>query len=672
MALEPAAPTADDAPDPELVEFQRRLKWALPFGVPLVLFGMLDMLAPGMPVSRLVGHAPFQFLQAGLCAGVLWFAGPPVLDRFAASVRNRAPNMFTLIGLGVVAAVAYSLVVLADLCYGRVNFYGFLPADFRSRHGVIEAHFESAGGILLLTLAGQVLELRARRQTGDAVRRLVRLAPATARVLLPTGREVELPLDLVEVGDRVRVRPGERVPVDGVVADGATTVDESMLTGEPLPVAKGPGDRATAGTLNGLSPVVVEATRGSDDTLLAQVVRLVGEAQRSRLPVQRLVDRVSAWFVPAVLAVALATFVAWYAAGRGAVGVLCGVSVLVIACPCALGLATPMAVVVAAGRGARAGLLFRSAEALERLAGVDAVAFDKTGTLTAGRPAVTAADIDDTALSLAAAVEQGSEHPLGKAVVRYAVEERKLAVPPAEWVEVVPGRGVRGEVNGRRVEVGRTDAPAPSPPGGEAGSTAVAVTVNGAPSGTLSLTDTVRPEAKEVVTALRASGVRCVLLTGDRRAAAEAVAKEVGIAEVIAETLPTDKHRVIERLRGEGKRVAMVGDGINDAAALAAADAGVAMGTGTDVAISAAGVTLVRPDLRGVPAAVRLAKDTMRTIRQNLGLAFVYNLLAVPVAAGALVPLGVGLVAPVWAAAAMSLSSVSVILNSLRINRMRL
>jgi Cu+-exporting ATPase len=466
--------------------------------------------------------------------------------------------------------------------------------------------------------------------------------------------------------------------VDGTIADGETTIDESMLTGEPMPVAKAAGDRASAGTLNGLSAITLAADRVGDDTLLAQIVARVAEAQRSRPPVQQLVDRVSGWFVPAVLVVAGVTLMAWYAVGQTGVGVVCAVSVLVIACPCALGLATPMAVVVAAGRGARAGVLFRSAEYLERLAGVDAVVFDKTGTLTEGKPRVAAADIPDDALALAAAVEQGSEHPLGKAVVRYATEERKLTLPTASRTWVTPGRGISGEVGGRRVEVGNADS-SPRPAGAAEHpplplvaaktTTPVHVLVNGTPAGTLHLTDTVRPEAKEVVESLRRSGVRVVLLTGDRRGPAEAVAAEVGISDVIAETLPADKQAAVQKLKAEGRRVAMVGDGINDAPALAAADVGVALGTGTDVAITAAGVTLVRADLRGVPAAVRLATRTVRTIRQNLGLAFVYNLLAVPVAAGALVPLGGGLISPVWAAAAMSLSSVSVILNSLRLNR---
>jgi Cu+-exporting ATPase len=477
-----------------------------------------------------------------------------------------------------------------------------------------------------------------------------------------------------------------------------------MLTGEPMPVAKAAGDRATAGTLNGLSAITLVADRVGGDTLLSQIVARVGEAQRSRPPVQQLVDRVSAWFVPAVLIAAAVTLFAWFAVGQTATGVVCAVSVLVIACPCALGLATPMAVVVAAGRGARAGVLFRSAEHLERLAGVDAVVFDKTGTLTEGKPRVAAADIADDALALAAAVEQGSEHPLGKAVVRYATEERKLTLPTASRTWVTPGRGISGEVGGRRVFVGTAEVGHSSPPplrgrsasaehelggvaseqppsrlalstdlplkgGGGSSRTAVHITIDNSPAGTLYLADTVRPEAKGVVEDLRRAGVRVVLLTGDRRGPAEAVAAAVGIAEVIADTLPAGKQAAVQKLRADGRRVAMVGDGINDAPALAAADVGVALGTGTDVAITAAGITLVRADLRVVAAAVRLAKRTVRTIRQNLALAFAYNLLAVPVAAGVLVPFGGGLISPVWAAAAMSLSSVSVILNSLRLNR---
>jgi Cu+-exporting ATPase len=571
--------------------------------------------------------------------------------------------MFTLIGLGVGAAYLHSLFALADaLARGHAHYHPY---------------FESAAGIVVLVLVGQVLELRARRRTGDAVRALVKHAPRTARVVLPDGREEDRPVERVAVGDRVRVRPGERFPVDGVVREGATTADESMLTGEPMPVDKPAGAAVMAGTLNGLGPVLVEATRVGSDTLLSQIVHLVGEAQRSRMPIQRLVDRVSAWFVPAVILAAVLTFAGWAVQGRFADGLVCAVSVLVIACPCALGLATPMAVVVGTGRAARLGVLFRDAAALETLARVDTVVFDKTGTLTVGKPTVVGTTVGgkwDTCI-LAAAVERHSEHPIGRAIVEYVLQGTR-DLPPAEGVEVVPGLGVKGIVHGRTVLVGKADflrasgGVADAPPPGDAaehgGHTRVLVAVDGKYEGLFEIRDELRPHAAEVLSGLRREGVRTVLLTGDRRRVAEAVASRVPFDEVIADTLPADKHKVIERLKAEGRVVAMVGDGINDAPALAAADVGIAMGTGTDVAIASAGVTLVRPDLRAVVAARDVSRATVRTIRQNLALAFVYNVLAVPVAAGVF---GTAALGPVWAAAAMSLSSLSVVANSLRLAR---
>jgi P-type Cu+ transporter len=671
MALEPAAPTANTGDDPELVDFQHRMKWAAMFGIPLILLSMLDMLVPQMPISSTVGHAPFLFLQAFLCVGVLWFAGPPIFERFAMSIRLRSWNMFTLIGLGVLAATIFSLVALFDLILIIMVRKSILPNDFRNDMQLVDAHFESIAGILLLTLFGQVLELKVRRRTGDAVRALVTLTPTIARIVLPAGNEVELPLELLEVGDRVRVRPGERQPVDGTILEGSTTFDESMLTGEPMPVAKQPEDRVSAGTLNGLSAVLVRADRVGNDTLLSQIVTQVAESQRTRLPVQQTVDRISAYFVPVVLLIALATLLSWYAVGSGAIGVVCALSVLVIACPCALGLATPMAVVVAAGRGARSGLLFRSADQLQRLATVNTVVFDKTGTLTEGKPVVISSDLSDEVLALAAAIEQESEHPFARAIVRYATDVRQVTLlkPARTWV--TPGRSISGDVNGCRVEVGNT-APADTLQHSQAiaGSVSeVYVSLDGTLKGRLQLADRTRAEAATVVETLNKMGLESVLLTGDRRATAEMVAAGVGIRDLQAETLPIQKQQFIQQRRAKGQRVAMVGDGINDAAALAEADVGLAMGTGTDLAISAAGVTLVRSDLRSVPAAVQLARDTMRTIRLNLALALGFNLLAIPVAAGLLVPLGGGLISPVWAAAAMSLSSVSVILNSLRLGR---
>jgi Cu+-exporting ATPase len=651
MALEPATPTADDRPDPELIDFTRRLVVGLIFGVPLLALAMLDMFLPNMPISHALGHTRFLILQAVLAAPVVAWCGKPFFERFAASLRNRSPNMFTLIGLGVGAAVLFSVAALADALGVRL-----FPDAFRTAMGHVEPYFESAAAIVVLVLLGQVLELHARRRTGAAVRELLKLTPATARVLLPNGKEVELPAELVHVGDRVRVRPGERLAVDGVVREGASAVDEAMLTGEPLPVAKAVGDAVSAGTLNGNGAMLVEAAKVGTDTLLAKVVELVGQAQRSRMPIQKLVDRVSAWFVPVVVLIAALTLVGWAVAGRPAVGVACAVTVLVIACPCALGLATPMAVVVGTGRAARRGVLFRDAAALERLAAVDTVVFDKTGTLTEGKPALDRVEpaagwAEERVLTLAAAVEVGSEHPVGRAVVA-AAQARGLSLPPAANVEAVPGREVRGTVDGRTVRVGNLP---------DLNGAGVGVAVDGQLAGTLHVSDQPRATSRDAVAALTADGVRPVMLTGDRRAAAEVVAQAVGISEVIAETLPADKHGEVERLKAAGRTVAMVGDGINDAPALAAADVGLAMGTGTDVAIAAAGVTLVRPDPRLVVEARSLSRATVRAIRQNLFLAFAYNAVAVPLAA-------VGVVTPLWAAAAMSLSSVSVILNSLRLS----
>jgi Cu+-exporting ATPase len=663
MALEPVAPTT--GPDPELADMTRRFMVGLLFGVPLLALAMADMV---WPVAEAVGHKALLILQAALAAPVVLWCGRPFFERFAGSLANRSPNMFTLIGLGVGSAFLYSLAALADSVFD-LNLF---PAALRS-HGMVEPYFESAAVIVVLVLLGQVLELRARHRTGEAIRGLLDLTPQTARLIGPDGREAEVPVEMVQIGDRVRVRPGERIPVDGVVREGSTAVDESMLTGEPLPVSKATGDTVSAGTLNGVGAVAIEATKVGENTLLAQIVKLVGEAQRSRMPIQKLVDRVSAVFVPAVLLAAVVTFLAWAAAGRWDYAVVCAVTVLLIACPCALGLATPMAVVVGTGRGARLGILFRDAEALERLAKVDTVVFDKTGTLTEGKPKVTQAAITDDALAAAAAVERSSEHPLARALVRYA-EGRGLTIPTADGVRGVPGQGIEGTVGGRRVLVGKFAIMQASgvvgefpEEAGESGTSVVYVAIDRRAAGWLTVGDDLRPQAADVVRDLAGEQVRAVLLSGDRRATAEVIARRVGIAEVLADTLPADKHSSIEKLKADGRTVAMVGDGINDAPALAAADVGIAMGTGTDVAISAAGVTLVRPDLQAVAAARELSRATLRTIRQNLVLAFGYNVLAVPVAAGVFVPFGGPLIGPAWAAAAMSLSSVSVVLNSLRL-----
>ena len=655
MALEPAEAQLDGAADPESLDFRRRLRLGAPFGIPLILLSMFDMLASDMPLTHAVGAQGFAVVQALLGLAVLVTCGPPIRHRFRASVQNRAPNMFTLIGLGVDAALVYSAAALLDTLTGRWLF----PESFRGPMGTVEPHWESVAGILLLVLLGQFIEGKARRRTGDAVRELLKLTPATATVIFD-GRDVELRIDLVEAGDELRVKPGERFPVDGVIVEGRAAVDESMLTGEPMPREKGPGDGVSAGTLNGLSPLRIRTVGVGAETALARIAALVQQAQRTRMPLQQTVDRISAWFVPVIVAVALLTFVVWASLGRWGDAVGNALSVLVIACPCALGLATPMAVVVGVGRAARAGVLFSSAEQFERLATATVAVFDKTGTLTEGRPEVTEADIPDDELALAAAVEEGSEHPLATAVIRYARDVRKLTWPKAEGVTVEVGRGVSGMVDGKRVEVGK---------GIEDG---ITVRVDARPAGTLRVSDRTRPEAKAVIERLNAEGIRAVLLTGDRAEVAQGLAVELGIAEVHADQLPGEKLRVIEGLRKGGERVAMVGDGLNDAPALASADVGIAMNSGTNVAQAAAGITLLRPGLNGVLAARSIAVRTGATIRQNLALAFLYNALAVPVAAGVLIPLLGWRISPVWAAAAMALSSLSVIGNSLRSARARI
>jgi Cu+-exporting ATPase len=676
MALEPIAPTLDEGPGPELRDMTIRFQVGLIYGVPVLLMAMLDML-PSRPVTQAIGMRPSLIIQAMLTT-VVMFCGAPIFARAWESIKNRSPNMFTLIGLGVGAAYAFSLVTLLDICFGLHLF----PAGFAGHGGMVEPYFETATAIVLLVLLGQVLELRARHRTGEAVRELLKLAPKTARLILPDGREEEVAVELLQPDDRVRIRPGETVPVDGTVLEGSTSIDESMLTGEPVPVDKAVGSKVYAGTRNGNGSLVVE---NAGTTLLSQIVHLVGQAQRSRIPLQNLVDRVAAWFVPAVLVASLLTFVGWAFfssdPSRLAYGIINAVTVLVIACPCALGLATPMAVVVGVGRGAKLGVLFRNADALERLSKVDTVVFDKTGTLTEGRPAVTAIEpaagwTSDDVLRLAGAVERGSEHPLAGAIER-AVAERKLILPPASDIQTEPGKGIRGVVEGKQVRIGsaaflRDKGVQGEPPAErlrqfrEDGQTVLLVAVDSRLAGLIAISDPIRPTTPDAIRELQAEGLRLVMLTGDNRTTAEAVARKLGLGEVIAEVLPTQKHEVVRDLQSAGRRVAMAGDGINDAPALAQADVGIALGTGTDVAIESAGVTLVKPDLRGVVRARRLSKATLRTIRQNLFLAFAYNVLAVPVAAGLLAPFGV-VISPIWAAAAMSFSSVSVIANSLRL-----
>jgi Cu+-exporting ATPase len=678
MALEPRAPTAEEPPNPELADMSRRFVVGLVLGVPVFLLSMADLL-PGQPLHAWA--AVLNWVQLALATPVVLWCGWPFFERAAASVRALSPNMFTLIALGIGAAYLYSLAatVAPDV----------FPEGFRMG-GAVETYFDTAAVVTVLVLLGQVLEIRARRHTGAAVRALLGLAPRTARVVRPGGREEDVPLESVRPGDVLRVRPGEKVPADGTVTEGRSSVDESMITGEPIPAEKGPGEKVVAGTVNGTGGLLVRADRVGADTLLAHIVRLVSEAQRSRAPVERLVNRVSRYFVPAVLVVAGLTFVAWGIWGpapRWAHGLVNAVAVLIIACPCALGLATPMAIVVGTGRGAHSGVLFKDAEALEVLGKADTLVIDKTGTLTEGKPALAGLEpaegfSADDLLRLAAGLERASEHPLAAAVVR-AAEARGLRVPEARDFHYLPGKGVSGSVDGRAVVLGTAALLAEH--GVDAGpwqarldalraegQTVVLAAVDRRPAGLIAVADPVRPSTPEALRLLHADGLRVIMLTGDSRATAQAVARTLGIDEVIAEVLPEEKHAVVERLQGEGHVVAMAGDGINDAPALARADVGIALGTGTDVAMESAGVTLVRGDLRGIARARRLSRATLRNVRENLFLAFIYNVLAVPVAAGVLYPsLGL-LVNPVWASAAMSLSSLSVVGNALRLRRAEL
>jgi Cu+-exporting ATPase len=674
MALEPSAVAPTDAPNPELVDMSRRFFAALVPTAILLVLGMAEMFG----ATTRAGGAR-AWIELALATPVVVWAGSPFFERGVASVRNRSLNMFTLIAMGTGAAYLFSVVVtLAP---------GAIPAGMRGTDGRAALYFEPAAVITLLVLLGQILELRARARTGSAIRSLLELSPRTARRVREGEPDEDVPLDELRAGDRVRVRPGERVPCDGVVLEGATSVDESMVTGEPIPVEKSAGGRVTGGTLNGNGTLVFRADRVGSETLLSQIIRLVGEAQRSRAPVQRFADRVSAYFVPAVIAAAAATFVVWAVAGpepRLAHALVNSVAVLIIACPCALGLATPMSIMVGIGRAATGGVLFKDAEALETLQAVDTVVVDKTGTLTEGKPRVVevqaAAGFEaKDVVRLAASLERGSEHPLASAIVAAA---GAVDLAPGEGVRVVPGQGIAGRVEGRDVVVGtaafvREHAAEPGEwrEAAEAqrarGATVVFVAVGGRPAAFLAIADTVRESAPEAVRALHAEGVRVVMLTGDTRTTADAVARAVGIDGVEAELAPADKAGVVRRLKREGRTVAMAGDGINDAPALAAADVGIAMGAATDVALRSAGVVLLGGDLRGIVRARALSRATMRNIRQNLGLAFVYNALGVPIAAGVLYPwLGV-LLSPMIASAAMSLSSVSVIANALRLARER-
>jgi len=678
MALEPTVAALDDGENPELIDMRRRFWVSALFTAPVFLLGMGEMI-PGDPIGALLPNGARNIVELVLALPVVLWGGLPFFRRGWASVALRSPNMFTLIALGSGAAFLYSLTATMAP--------GLFPPRLANHHGEVGVYYEAATVIITLVLLGQVLELRARSRTSSALRSLLGLAPKTAQRVTHAGDE-QVSIESLRVGDSVRVRPGERVPADGKVVEGISSLDESMITGEPLPVEKRVGDRATAGTLNGRGPLLVKVDRTGEGTLLAQIVRMVGEAQRSRAPIQKLADRVSAFFVPAVIIAAAGTFAAWMIAGpepRLAHALVNAVAVLIIACPCALGLATPMSIMVATGRGATAGILVKNAEALDRLEKVDTLVVDKTGTLTEGRPEVVTAQCPGPlecadVLRLAARLEEQSEHPLGAAIVRAAGSSDPL--PSARDVTTWSGEGVVGVVDGKRVAVGNDKLLARSgvkPALTELaarlrveGQTVVYVLVDDRLAAVLGIADPVKASSREAVQALRGAGLHVVMLTGDNEITARAVAAKVGIDEVKADVLPSEKSAAVAALQAAGHLVAMAGDGINDAPALARADVGIAMGAGTDIAIESASVTLVKGDLRGIVGARRLSQATMRNIRQNLALSFVYNLLGVPVAAGVLYPsLGI-LLSPMMAAAAMSLSSVSVIGNALRLARTRL
>jgi Cu+-exporting ATPase len=673
MALEPVVATLDAGENPELADMRRRL-W-----VSAILTAPILVMAMGGMVHFLGGRAAV-WIEFVLATPVVLWAGWPFFERAWASVVHRSPNMFTLIAMGTGTAYVYS--VAAAL------FPGIFPDSFRGHGGEVAVYFEPAAVITTLVLLGQVLELRARGQTSSALRALLGLAPKTARIVRANGAEEDMALEHVKPGDRLRVRPGEKVPVDGVVVEGSGVVDESMVTGEPVPVEKLAGGKVTGATINTTGSFVMRAERVGRDTLLAQIVRMVSEAQRSRAPIQQIADRVAGYFVPAVFVAAVITFIAWGVAGpepRMAYALVNAVAVLIIACPCALGLATPMSVMVGTGRGATAGVLIRNAKALEALEKVDTLVIDKTGTLTEGKPrvvSVVAEQDDRDVVRLAASLERASEHPLAGAVIRCA-DERGLTVPRAENFQSLAGRGVTGSVEGRAVVVGTANllgemgidagAFAARAEGLRAdGQTVIFVAVDGRMAGILGIADPIKASAAAAIQFLRGDGVRVVMLTGDSRTTAGSVARKLNIDEVEAEVLPGGKAEVVKRLEREGRVVAMAGDGINDAPALAEAQVGIAMGTGTDVAMESAGITLVRGDLGGIVRARRLSRATMRNIRQNLFFAFVYNSVGVPIAAGVLYPFFGLLLSPMIASAAMTFSSVSVIANALRLRKTEL
>jgi P-type Cu+ transporter len=683
MALEPRTVTAQEEDNPELRDMTRRFWISVALTVPLLAIAMGHML-PGL--QRLLPAEWLPWMELILATPVVLWGGAPFFQRGWASVVNRSTNMFTLIAMGTGVAYFYSLVATV--------VPQIFPPSFREMGGTPALYFEAAAAITVLVLLGQVLELRARSRTGAAIRALLNLSPRMARVVRD-GREEDIPLEQVVLGDRLRVRPGEKIPVDGAVLEGTSGVDESMITGESIPVSKRPGSRVIGATVNGTGSLVMRAERVGGETLLAQIVRMVSQAQRSRAPIQRLADRVAGWFVPAVIAIAILTFAAWSFFGpepRLAHALVNAVAVLIIACPCALGLATPIAIMVGTGRGAQAGVLIKNAEALELMEKVDTLVIDKTGTLTDGKPQVKSviategrdgvARNENELLRLVASLEQGSEHPLGAAVVE-AAKSRSLTLGDESEFQSHTGRGVSGRVDGQKILVGnerlleesRIAAGALLQKAEElrrGGQTVILIAVGGEAAGVSGIADSIKASAVQAVSELQREGLRVVMLTGDSRATAEAVAKTLGITELEAEVLPGKKSEAVQRLQKEGRTVAMAGDGINDAPALAQADVGIAMGTGTDVAMESGGITLVKGDLAGIVRARKLSQATMRNIRQNLFFAFVYNSLGVPIAAGVLYPFFGLLLSPILAAAAMSLSSVSVITNSLRLRKVKL
>jgi Cu+-exporting ATPase len=677
MTLEPLTVTAEGGSSPELADMTRRFWISLVLALPVFVLEMGGHVFPA--VHHIVPMRVAIWIQLVLATPVVIWAGRPFFERGWASIRTRNLNMFTLIAMGTGIAWAYSMVAaLAP---------GVFPPAFRSADGTVAIYFEAAAVITVLVLLGQVLELRARERTSGAIKALLNLAPKTARRIGSDGTEAEIGLDQIVVGDRLRVRPGEKVPVDGVVEDGRSSLDESMVTGESMPTTKALGDTVIGGTLNQTGALVIRADKVGRDTMLARIVQMVAAAQRSRAPIQRMADQVSGWFVPAVLTIAVLAFAGWAIWGpepRFAYGLVAAVAVLIIACPCALGLATPMSIMVGVGRGAGLGVLIKNAEALERMEKIDTLVVDKTGTLTEGRPSVTdivaaAGFTEDEVLRLAAGVERASEHPLARAIVE-AAGSRGIVIPQVADFDSPTGKGVLGTVEGKCVLLGNdaflrehgVDAAALAAQADDLrrdGATAIFAAIGGGVAGVIAIADPIKKTTPEALASLRAEGIRVVMLTGDNRTTADAVARALGIDEVEAEILPDQKSAVVERLKREGRIVAMAGDGVNDAPALAAAEVGIAMGSGTDVAIESAGITLLKGDLMGIVRARRLSQATMSNIRQNLVFAFIYNAAGIPVAAGLLYPLFGILLSPMIAAAAMALSSVSVVANALRLNR---